>query len=112
MLNILFIFVKKKRMKKIIFTLLLSIFSFVSWGRPIGDSIYLFPKPAKNYINVVNPNNDSAKYDIFLFRKDGHLLKSSLKDLQLNVTDIPRGDYVLEIFDNDSKYRFYIQVEN
>lgn len=99
-------------MKKILLTLLLISSCLFSWGKPTDDSVFIFPKPAKNYINVINTNNDSSKYDIFLFKKDGHLLKSTLKDSQLIVNDIPNGDYVLEVFDDKNKYRFYIHVDN
>ena len=99
-------------MKKFLFTLLLSISCLVTWGNPTDDSVFIFPKPAKNYINVVNIYNDSVKYDIFLFKKDGHLMKSSIKDSQLIVNDIPSGEYVLEVFDEKNKYRFFILVEN
>lgn len=99
-------------MKKFLFTLVLSISCLVTFGKPTDDSVFIFPKPAKNYINVINTHNDSTKYDIFLFKKDGHLLKSTIKDSQLIVNDIPSGEYVLEVFDDKNKYRFFILVEN
>ncbi len=99
-------------MNKIIFTLLLLISFFISWGRQTDDSIFIYPKPAKRYLNVININNDSIKYNLFLFKKDGRLMKSIINESQLIVDDIPSGEYVLEVFDDRNKYRFFILVEN
>lgn len=100
-------------MKTFTFTIFLLVINpKIGWCNTIQDSIKITPKPAKNYINISNPYNDTLKYNIFLFKKDGHLMKSIINDSQLNVNDVPSGDYILEIFGDYNKYRFYIQIEN
>lgn len=99
-------------MKRLLLLLLILYRSICSWANSYNDSLIIYPKPAKNVINITKIGNDTLKFNLFLFRNDGHMVKSSLETNQIYVNDITNGEYILEIFDDKHHYRFVIHVEN
>ena len=99
-------------MKIALLVFFLLIFELKSWGGSPYDSLIIYPKPAKNCINITKIGNDTIKFNIFLFRNDGHLVKSSINTNQLYVNDIMDGSYVLEIYEEINRYRYNIKIEN
>ena len=99
-------------MKKLLLLVLISFWVIGASAKSGYDSVNIYPKPAKNVINITKIGCDSPIFNIFLFKHDGHMVKSSLDTDQMYVSDVNNGEYVLEIFDDRNRYRFYIHVEN
>jgi len=92
--------------------LFISCWAICSWANSHIDSLIIYPKPAKNMININKIGNETIKFNLFLFGKDGHLVKSCMDTNQIYVNDITNGEYVLVIIEDNKPYRFFINVEN
>jgi hypothetical protein len=99
-------------MKRILFLMITTLASLNLLAQNNDDSILIYPKPIKNILNISKLGNDTFKFNIFLYNKNGYQLKSAYYDNKLNVNDLPSGDYVLELRDNNQFYRYFILIEN
>lgn len=64
----------------------------------------IFPNPVKDVLNINTKNVDFAK----IYDASGKLVKTSLKQSQINVVELPKGNYFIEISENGkvSKQKF------
>ncbi len=64
--------------------------------------IKIYPNPAFNFIGV---NNVSGVSSIIIYNLVGRKMKkfSALKDERYDVTDLPRGMYLVQLLGNDGK---------
>ncbi|MDR1542990.1 MAG: T9SS type A sorting domain-containing protein, partial [Prevotellaceae bacterium] len=76
------------------------------------EDVFVFPNPAKNTVTIQMPN--SEEYKVFLVSMDGQTVinqtaKASV--VNMNVTSIPKGNYVIVIMQDDKKYSNKLIIE-
>jgi len=86
-------------------------------GNPLTDSssvfvpeiknkkVRLYPNPAKDFVNV-QIDDLQEKKTVFIFNQLGKIVKQlSLKDSSIDISDLPRGIYILKIESRDINIR-------
>jgi len=68
------------------------------------DNIVIFPNPTTGIINI---ENESIS-DVFIYDETGKLLKNTTNTSSINISNLPKGLYFLEIFSNGKHSVFNI----
>jgi hypothetical protein len=68
----------------------------------------------KDRVDVKKEGSDSAKFNLFLFRRDGQMVRSQVDTNVMLLSNLDSGSYFLEVSDEENKkhYRFPVKVEN
>jgi len=69
--------------------------------RTTNKSIKVYPVPAKTHVNIKIPTNETLK-SVRFYNVTGELIKES-GNTELEVSDLPSGNYMIEITTNKSK---------
>lgn len=68
----------------------------------------------KDRVDVRKEGSDSAKFNLFLFKRDGEMIRSQIDTNGMSISNLDSGMYYLEISDEENKkhYGFPVKVEN
>ena len=87
-----------------------------SLGNPVeakamDDSLKIVA--TKEMVSVSKKDNDTMKFNLFLFKKDGEMVRSQISSNIMIISNLDSGSYFLEISDEENKkhYRFAVKVE-
>ena len=70
-------------------------------------------KTTRTEILVQKEGEDTAKFKIFLFDKNGTMVRQAIDTNELPIQSINNGEYQLNIIDeHEKKYMFRVKIEN
>jgi hypothetical protein len=92
--------------------LVISTLGSPSVARAMDDSLKV--SWSKDRVDVKKEGDDSAKFNLFLFRRSGEMIRSQIDTNIMTLANLENGSYFLEVTDEDTKkhYRFPVKVEN
>lgn len=70
----------------------------------LSDRFSVYPVPATDVLNI-DPENDNSGYTVSLYSLCGQILRSEKNARQLNVSELPKGSYLIEIATEQGAFR-------
>mgnify|MGYP003472411302 FL=1 len=67
-----------------------------------GDSILVYPNPAKNELNIII--NNTVNFEIRIISTDGKTILRKVNSNKIYISELPSGIYFLQIQQGDKKY--------
>jgi len=74
-----------------------------------ASEVSIYPNPAKEFVKIVLPDNYEAN-SIILYDRLGRVVKHSAYCQTLNVSDIPKGFYIIEVKSKNRIFRTVLSV--
>jgi hypothetical protein len=74
-----------------------------------ASDVLIYPNPAKAFVKIVLPDNYEAT-DIILYDRIGRIVKQSAYFQTLNVSDLPKGFYIIEVKSINRIFRSVVSI--